>query len=121
LQLFCLNHDFGAAWNNFKSASPASKKLELELNEDQFPYWVKTIGFSSQLVATFWCKEWTTTKKQLKIAPKSVLIEASNQSPWILKIGNITTSIVENTEVFTFLTNNSAKKIYMTIQYLKHV
>lgn len=115
LQLFCLNHDFPAAWQGFVSANDDSvKKLELTVLEDQFPYWAKAFDFANDLIATFWCKEWTPTKKQLKIAPKTVSSVVNKSSPWTIKVENI----APNIEVFNFLKMYSNKKIYMTVQYI---
>lgn len=109
LQLFCLNHDFSTAWHSFTSAADdAVRKLEITVNEDQFPYWVKPLGTKESLVVTFCCIDWKRNK--LTIAPNTVPFIGEQTTGWTLSINN-------NTSVFNFLKGNISNKVYITISY----
>jgi hypothetical protein len=110
LQLFGLNSDFGDEWNQFRQAADdASRKLELSLSEDDFPYWLKRLGMSDTLVATFGVIDWT--KNKLTIAPATVALDGDVDNGWTL-------SVDQNSAVFPFLKKNRANKVYMAISYM---
>lgn len=109
LQLFCLNHDFSTDWHNFTSAvSDAVRSLQITVNGDRFPYWVKPLGMDDNLVATFCCIDWKKTK--LTIAPKTIPFVGDQTIGWTL-------SIDKDSDVFQFLKKNISNKIYITISY----
>ncbi len=109
LQLFCLNYDFSMEWYSFTSAaSDAVRKLDITVNEDRFPYWVKPLGMEDNLVVTFCCIDWK--KNKLTIAPNTMNIDGDQTTGWTLSIDN-------NSEVFQFLKKNISNKVYITISY----
>jgi hypothetical protein len=110
LQLFGLNSDFGDEWNQFtQAANDASRKLELSVSADDFPYWLKRLGMSDTLVATFGVIDWS--KNKLTIAPATVALTGDADTGWTL-------SVDENSPVFAFLKKNRANKMYMAISYM---
>jgi len=110
LQLFGLNSDFGDEWNQFRQAADdASRKLELSVSEDDFPYWLKRLGMSDTLVATFGVIDWA--KNKLTIAPATVTLDGDVDNGWTL-------SVDQDSAVFGFLKKNRANKVYMAISYM---
>ena len=109
LQLFGLSSDFGDEWNQFRQAADdASRTLELSVGEDDFPYWLKRLGMSDTLVATFGVIDWS--KNKLTIAPATVTLDGDVDNGWTL-------SVDQNSDVFAFLKKNRANKVYMAISY----
>ena len=101
--------DFGDEWNRFKQAADdASRTLELTVSEDDFPYWLKRLGMSDTLVATFGVIDWS--KNKLTIAPATVALAGDADSGWTL-------SVDEDSPVFAFL-KNRANRVYMAISYM---
>jgi hypothetical protein len=110
LQLFGLSSDFGDEWNHFRQAKDdASRKLELSVSEDDFPYWLKRLGMANTLVATFGVIDWS--KNKLTIAPATVALDGDAENGWTL-------SVDENSDVFGFLKKNGSNKVYMAISYM---
>jgi hypothetical protein len=110
LQLFCLNYDFGDAWNAFVAAADDdSRLLELRVTQDNFPYWVKRLGMDDTLVATFAVIDWK--KNKLTIAPATVALDVGDDGGWPLKVD-------QDADVFGFLKKNRTAKVYMAISYL---
>lgn len=110
LQLFCLNYDFGMAWHQFTTAaSDATRKLQLEITRDQFPYWVKPLGMTDGITITFAVIDWN--KRKLTIAPAAVSPKSgSAQSGWAF-------SEEQASPVFPFLKRNMASKVYIVVSY----
>lgn len=110
LQLFCLNYDFAAAWHQFATAaSDATRTLELQVTQDQFPYWVKPLGMDDTITATFAVIDWK--KRKLTIAPAAVSPAGGTaQTGW-------TFSVAQASPVFPFVKKNMAGKVYLAISY----
>ncbi len=112
LQLFTLNSDFGGPWSAFASApDDASRKLELTLTQDHFPYWVSRLGMDDQVVATFAVIDWQ--KNKLTIAPAKVALTAPNGAA-----GRTLTVDQTSTPVFSFLKKNRDARVYMAVSYM---
>jgi hypothetical protein len=110
LQLFCVNQDFGTEWQRFASAADDnSRKLNLLLEDDDFPYWAKILGMDDTITASFCCIDWN--KHKLTIAPKSVDVLRTPNNGWAV-------SIDKNSEVFAFLKMNMTNKVYMAVAYV---
>src|SRR4029077_6490496 len=110
LQLFCLNYDFGDSWNGFVSATDdASRLLEVDLCQDDFPYWVKRLGMDDTLAANFAVIDWA--KNKLTIAPAAVTPTGDADDGWSIAID-------QGSPVFPFLLKNRTAKVYMAISYL---
>jgi Tc toxin complex TcA C-terminal TcB-binding domain len=110
LQLFCLNQDFGTEWQRFISAADDnSRKLNLLLEDDDFPYWAKILGVDDTITASFCCIDWN--KHKLTIAPKTVDVLRMPNNGWAV-------SLDKNSEVFAFLKKNMANKVYMAVAYV---
>jgi hypothetical protein len=110
LQLFTLNYDFGDAWSAFAAApNDASRRLELSVAQDHFPYWVKRLGMEDQLIATFAVVDWK--KNKLTISPANVALTGDAAGGWTLAVDQTTAP------VFAFLKKNRAAKVYMAISY----
>jgi hypothetical protein len=112
LQLFTLNHDFASAWSAFAGASDdASRKLQLTVMQDHFPYWVSRLGMADELAATFAVIDWR--KNQLTIAPALVALDGpSGTGGWTLAVDQA------SGPVFGFLKRNRDAKVYMAISYM---
>jgi hypothetical protein len=111
LQLFTVNHEFGDAWSAFASApDDASRKLELTVTQDHFPYWASRLGMDDTLVATFAVIDWK--KNKLTIAPATVPLAVPNGT------GGWTLSVDQASPVFGFLKKNREAKVYMAVSYM---
>lgn len=111
LQLFTLNNEFGDAWNAFVSApDDASRKLELTVTQDHFPYWVGRLGMDDALVASFAVIDWK--KNKLTIAPATVTLTVPNGT------GGWGLSVDDASPVFGFLKKNRNAKVYMAVSYM---
>lgn len=109
LQLFCLNHDFSMEWHAFTTApNDAARKLDISVNEDRFPYWVKPLSMNDNLAITFCCIDWK--KNKLTIAPQSMPFSGDQAAGWKVNID-------KDSEVFPFLKKNISGKVYITITY----
>jgi Tc toxin complex TcA C-terminal TcB-binding domain len=110
LQLFCLDNDFGVAWQAFVTAADdANRRLLLTVTTDNFPYWVKRVGMDDALTATFSVIDFK--KKKVAIAPATIDLAGDSQAGWTLDID-------QNSPVFAFLEKHMAEKVYMSVSYM---
>lgn len=110
LQLFCLKYDFGDAWFAFQSpANDASRLLDLSVNQDLFPYWVKRLGMEDALVATFAVINWG--KRKLTVAPATVNFAGDATAGWTMHVD-------QGSAVFPFLKKYRDAKVYMAVSYM---
>jgi len=110
LRLFCLNYDFGNAWYDFGNAlNDATRQLNLSLDQDRFPYWVKRLGMDDQLIATFAVVD--QNKHKLSIAPSTVTLAGDATNGWTLNID-------QNAAVFPFLKKYKSAIVHMAIAYV---
>lgn len=110
-QLFSLNADFGNAWFLFGSAtSDATRQLNININQDHFPYWVKRLGMDDTIRATFAVITWTKNKSKLTLAPAAVTLTGDAAAGWSLAID-------QTSPVFAFLKKNKAAVVYMALSY----
>ncbi len=109
LQLLCLNYDFSTSWHRFVSENnDAVRKLEITVNKDYFPYWVKPLGMDDALKATFACIDWK--KNRLTLAPQQIDFTGDEINGWSLTID-------KDSPVFAFLKKNKMNKVYMAVVY----
>jgi Tc toxin complex TcA C-terminal TcB-binding domain len=109
LQLTSLKYDFGDAWHVFSTAADDDeRKLTLELNEDNFPYWVKSLGMGDTLTGTFAVVDWQ--KRKLSLAPATVSFDGDHSAGWSV-------SVDKTSPVFPFLKNHRADNVYMAVSY----
>jgi hypothetical protein len=110
LQLFCLNSDFSDAWVAFTSATTdPTRILDLAVNQDRFPYWVKPLGMDDALVATFAVIDWK--KHKLPIAPATVPFVGDAAGGWTMHVD-------QGSPVFPFLKKYKDSKVYMAVSYM---
>lgn len=109
VQLFSLNQDFSDAWRVFTgAATDATRRLDLAVDPDRFPYWVSKIGMVDPLVASFAILDFT--KNKVSLAPATVTLDPDGNGGW-------TTSIAQASPVFAFLNNHKGQKVYMSVSY----
>lgn len=109
LQLFTLDHDFGNAWHRFEIAEDdASRRLDLEVRTDRFPYWVEPLGMDDALSATFAVIDWK--KNRLTLAPANVDFAGTAEEGWTLRID-------ETSPVFSFLKRHMGATVYMPVSF----
>ncbi|MDQ1833710.1 Tc toxin subunit A-related protein [Massilia scottii] len=108
-QLFSLNADFGNAWFMFGSAAnDASRQLDIGVNKEQFPYWVKRLGMDDTIRATFAVIDWS--KNKLTLAPGAADFAGDATAGWSLKID-------QGSPLFAFLKKNKGAVVYMAVSY----
>ncbi|NHZ94215.1 hypothetical protein [Massilia sp. CCM 8734] len=108
-QLFSLNSDFGNAWFMFRNAATdATRRIDIAVNSDQFPYWVKRLGMDDTIRARFAVIDWS--KDKLTLAPTPVDFAGDAAGGWTL-------SIDQASPVFAFVKTNQARKVYMAVSY----
>jgi len=111
LQLFCLNHDFGDAWQRFRGATgDATRQLSITFDRDRLPYWATRLDVGDALVATFAVIDWS--KNQLIVAPATLALGGSAQSGWTL---SVTPGDAQAAPVLAFLTKYKDARIYMAV------
>jgi hypothetical protein len=109
-RLFSLRYDFGDAWRAFTSAAnDASRRLEVSLTQDHFPYWVSRLGMDDQLVATFAVTD--QAKRKLTVAPATVALTGDADTGWKLAVD-------QASPVFAFLEKHSAANVSMAVSYM---
>jgi hypothetical protein len=109
-QLFSLNYDFPDLWRPFVTAvDDAHRTMTLAVTSDHFPYWVRTVGMSDQIVATFAVID--AAKHKLSVAPASLPFTGDAASGWTLTIDQLS-------PVFAFLKKYRASTVHMTISYM---
>jgi len=87
LQLFNINAEFGGEWQLFRSAANNNtRKLELNISKNQFPYWTKPLGMEDTLVATLCYID--MEKKKLSIAGENLTLAGDATNGWNLTIDN---------------------------------
>ena len=87
LQLFNVNNEFANEWNLFKTAANnANRKLILNVNKNNFPYWTKPLGMDDTIVATFCSIDWK--KNRLTIATENQNFDGGADNGWRLTIDN---------------------------------
>ena len=87
LQLFNVNNEFANEWNLFKTAANnADRKLILNVNKNNFPYWTKPLGMDDTIVATFCSIDWK--KNRLTIATENQNFDGGADNGWRLTIDN---------------------------------
>jgi Tc toxin complex TcA C-terminal TcB-binding domain len=111
LQLFTVNHDFPGPWSGFANAADdPSRRLQLTITQDHFPYWVSRLGIGDQLAATFAVID--RQKNKLTIAPASVDLSGPDATEgWTLSLDQA------SAPVFGFLKRNRDAKVYMAVSY----
>jgi hypothetical protein len=87
LQLFNINHDFPNEWNLFRTATNnLQRKLILNVDKNNFPYWTKPLGMEDTITATFCSIDWK--KKRLALATESIDFTGDADTGWSLTIDN---------------------------------
>ncbi|MEO8416934.1 MAG: hypothetical protein ABI472_24940, partial [Ginsengibacter sp.] len=87
LQLFNINNEFANEWNVFKTAANnIDRKLVLNVNMNNFPYWTKPLGMDDTIVATFCSIDWK--KNRLTIATENQNFDGDADNGWSLTIDN---------------------------------
>lgn len=106
LQLFNINSDFANEWNKFKTAANVNdQKLTLNINKNNFPYWIKPQALKDGLAAEFY----TINENKLVQMVEKTAFNANADGGWSLTIDS-------NKEVFfKFLNDN--KMIYMAVYF----
>ncbi|HRP31191.1 MAG TPA: hypothetical protein PKV73_04850 [Agriterribacter sp.] len=113
LQLYSLNSEFANEWNLFKTAANnADRKLTLQINKNNFPYWTKSLGMEDALTATFCSID--MKKKRLTIATENQDFSGDAVAGWNLTI--------DNTKAVPFNFLNKARTenrtVYVVVSYL---
>lgn len=109
VRLFSLNYEFADAWHAFRSAAnDAARRLELAVDQDRFPYWVKHLEMDDALTATFAVAD--AEKKKLVIAPAAVALAGNAEDGWTLTVDN-------TSPVFAFLKKHMGRKVHMLMGY----
>ncbi len=113
LQLFNIKHDFPNEWNLFKTAiNNAERKLTLNMDKNNFPYWTKPLGMEDTLTATFCSID--REKKRLTIATENINFVGDADTGWSLTIDN-TTAVPFN---FLNKIKTENRSAYVAISYL---
>jgi hypothetical protein len=87
LQLFNVNNEFTNEWNLFKTAlNNADRKLNININKNNFPYWTKPLGIEDLITATFCSIDWK--KNRLTIATENQDFVGDADTGWSLTIDN---------------------------------
>lgn len=87
LQLFSINSEFANEWNLFKTATNnVDRKLIINMNKDNFPYWTKPLGMEDLLTATFCSIDWK--KNRLAIATENQDFTGDADTGWSLTVDN---------------------------------
>ncbi len=87
LQLFNINSEFANEWNVFKAAANnADRKLTLNINKNNFPYWTKPLGMEDAITGTFCSIDWK--KNRLTIATENQPFAGDADTGWSLTIDN---------------------------------
>lgn len=112
IQLFQIGSEFGSAWQLFKSAaSDATRKLTIQLDKNQFPYWTRQIGLDDSLTATFCSID--LKKNKLIVATQNLDFDGDAESGWSLTVDRT------KNVVFNFLRSAITQKrnVYMVVAY----
>jgi hypothetical protein len=108
-RLFSLPADFAAAWQAFRDApNDATRRLEVAVGRDDFPYWVNRLGITDDLVATFAVTD--RDKRKLSLAPAAVELAGDAAAGWTLTID-------DTSPVFPFLKRHRAAQVMMTVSF----
>jgi len=109
MQLFSLNYDFADQWHAFASAATdATRRLDLAVTSDRFPYWVKPLGMEDSITATFAVVD--KAKKKLVVAPVALPFAGDASTGWTL-------SVHQASPVFAFLKKHRVNKVHMGVSY----
>lgn len=113
IQLFDINHEFGAEWQMFRSAAnDAGRKLIIKVDKNNFPYWTRPLGMEDDIVATFCSID--LKQKVLKIATENMPFTGDADAGWSVAVGD------PASPVFSFLKNANTENriVYMAVSYL---
>nr|WP_315173792.1 hypothetical protein [uncultured Flavobacterium sp.] len=114
LQLHNVVSEFANAWQLFKSASAdATRKLNLSVNKNNFPYWTKSLGMEDQIIATFCSIDLKNNK--LIVATQNLNFVGDESTGWSLTVDNSSA----NSTSFNFLKSalSQNRNLYMIISY----
>lgn len=112
LQLYNVGQEFANAWHLFTSApTDAARKLNISVNQNNFPYWTRVLGLDDILTATFCSID--LKKNKLIVATQNVDFEGDATVGWNLQVDSS-----KNT-VFNFLKSalNQKRNVYVLIAY----
>lgn len=112
LQLYNVGNEFANAWQLFKSAaSDVTRKLILNVDKNNFPYWTKPLGLEDDLTATFCSID--LKKNKLIVATQNLDFDGDAGLGWSLTVDNT------KNVVFNFLKSaiSQNRNVYMVISY----
>ncbi len=112
LQLYNVCNEFAGNWQLFKSAATDDvRKLSLNVDKNNFPYWTRQLNMEDKITAAFCSID--LEKNKLIVATQNVDFTGDAASGWTLNIDN-TIPVV-----FTFLKTalNKKRNVYVVISY----